>query len=310
MLGFLAARLARVMIVVLGALTIVFIIVRLSGDPVALLTPQGATAQDVAQIRHQLGLDQPLPVQYVIYLRNLLVGDWGQSIKDHQPVVTLILDRLPATLELAAVAFLFVVGIALPLGILAARARGTWVDYLAMGLAALGQSVAPFWFGLILVLFFSLRLHWLPTSGTGTWQHVIMPALTFGIGVIASIARVTRAAMLDVLRCDYVRTARAKGLTERVLLARHAFRNAAIPVVTVVGLQAGTLLAGAVIAEQVFAWPGIGRLAIEAVNSRDYAVVQGVVIVFALMFSLVNIGIDLLYAVLDPRIRVGGKAWS
>lgn len=307
MFEFLATRLARVVLVTFGAVSIVFFIIRLSGDPVALLTPQGATAEDVAQLRHQLGFDQPLPVQYLTYLRNLATGNWGESVKDHQPVLGLIASRLPATLELAGAAFVMVVIIALPLGVVAAQQRDTWVDHLAMGFATLGQSVAPFWFGLVLILFFSVKLHWLPTSGQGTWQQVLMPALTFGIWGIAAIARVTRSSMIEVLRCDYMRAARAKGLGERTLMIRHAARNAALPIVTVVGLQLGTLLAGAVIAEQVFAWPGIGRLALEAVNSRDYAVVQGVVIVFAAMFAVLNIGVDLLYAVLDPRLR-GGHA--
>jgi peptide/nickel transport system permease protein len=179
-----------------------------------------------------------------------------------------------------------------------------------MGLATLVQSVAPFWFGLVLILFFSVKLHWLPTSGRGTWQQTLMPALTFSLWGIAGIMRVTRSSVLDVIRCEYMRTARAKGLGENVLLLRHALRNAAIPIVTVLGLHAASLLAGAVIAEQVFAWPGIGRLAIEAVNARDYAVVQGVVIVFALVFSIFNIAVDLLYAWLDPRVHVGSAAWS
>jgi peptide/nickel transport system permease protein len=302
--GFLLWRLAHAVVVVFGVLTVVFFLVRVTpGDPVLLMVSPDAPATAVAELREKLGFDRPLPVQYVRYLRRALTGDLGASIRHYRPVVALILERLPATAELTATSMALALLVAVPLGILAAVRRGSPSDLVSRAVALVGQSMPTFWLGILLIILFSVQLRLLPTSGRGTFAQLVLPTVTLGFFMIGLVARVTRAAMLEVLRTDYVRTARAKGLAERRVVSRHALRNAAIPVVTVIGLQVGTLLGGAIITEAVFAWPGIGSLAVTAIYQRDYPLVQGVVLLAGLVFVVVNLLADVSYVYLDPRIR-------
>jgi peptide/nickel transport system permease protein len=301
--GYLARRLVRTIVVLLGLSTVVFVVIRLSGDPVSMLLPRDTPPAEVETMRRHLGLDASLPTQYVRFLALLARGDLGVSLHQQQPALRLVLERLPATLELAIAAFVVAILIAVPAGILCASHRGGLLDQLVMSATLVGQSVPTFWLGIVLILVVAVQLHLLPTSGTGALRHLVLPAVTLATQPMASVARLTRAAMLDVLDRDYVRTARAKGLGERRVVWRHALKNAFIPVLTIAGLQLGSVLAGAVITETVFSWPGIGRLAIQAIAVRDYPVVQAVVIVTSMGFVVVNLVVDLLYRVLDPRIR-------
>ncbi len=305
MLAYLGWRLVRTAVVLLGVSTVVFFVLRLSGDPVPLLLPPDAPAAEVEALRHHLGLDGPLRWQYVRFLGLLGRGDLGMSLHQQQPALDLVLERLPATLKLAAAAFLVAVMVALPVGVLSATHRDTWIDRFVMPVTLFGQSIPSFWLGIMLILLVGVDLKLLPTSGSGTPRHLVLPAVTLAMYSMASIARLTRSAMLDVLNQDFVRTARAKGLTERSVVARHALKNALIPVLTIAGLQLGVVLAGAVVTETVFAWPGIGRLAIQAISVRDYPVVQAVVLVTAFGFVVTNLAVDVLYTLLDPRIRLG-----
>ncbi len=300
---FLLRRLVRSLVVLWGISTIVFVVMRLSGDPVTLLLPPDATKADIERVAHQLGLDKPLWAQYLIFLANLTRLDFGTSIHLRQPAFNIAVERLPATLELAAAAFVFAVVFALPIGILAARRPNSVFDNVAMLLAAFGQAAPTFFVGIMLILTLSLWAGIFPTSGRGKFVHLVLPAITLGAYALASIARLTRSAMLEVIRKDYIRTARAKGLSERVILWRHAFKNTAIPVVTIMGIQLGGLLGGAVVTETVFSWPGIGRLAIQSIFNRDYAVVQATVFLTAVWFVLLNLVVDVLYGWLDPRIK-------
>ena len=274
--GFLAPRLLRALIAVWLVTTVVFVVMRLSGDPVPLLLPPDAPISEIERVRRDLGLDRPLPVQYATFLGNALRGDFGRSIHFRVPAWQVVVDYLPATLELGLAAF---------------------------GLALVGQSAPTFFLGILFILTLSLGLGWFPTSGRGTWEHLVLPALTLGAFSMASIARLTRSAVLDVLGQDFVRTARAKGLPEPGVVMKHALKNAALPVVTITGLQFGTLLGGAVVTETVFAWPGIGRLAIQSIYNRDYPIVQCTVFLSAILFIVLNFAIDILYGVLDPRVR-------
>lgn len=304
MISYLVWRLARTGVVLLGVSTMVFFVLRLSGDPVPLLLPPDAPAAEVEAMRHRLGLDGPLPWQYVRFLSLLGTGDLGMSLHQQQPALDLVLERLPATLALAAAAFLMALVVALPVGVIAATHRNTWLDQLMMPVTLFGQSVPSFWLGIMLILLLGVQLRLLPTSGSGTSRHLVLPAITLAMYSMASIARLTRSAMLDVLGQDYVRTARAKGLAEKRVVYSHALKNAMIPVLTIAGLQLGVVLAGAVVTETVFSWPGIGRLAIQAISVRDYPVVQAIVLVTAVGFVLTNLIVDLLYTLLDPRIRL------
>ncbi len=300
---FLLRRLIRAVVVLWGISTIVFVVMHLSGDPVTLMLPQDATRADIERVTHQLGLDKPLWIQYGIFLRNLTRFDFGISIHLRQPAFALALERLPATFELAAAAFLLAVVVAVPIGVLAAMKPYSPFDNVAMLFTALGQSAPTFFLGILLILIFSLRIGYFPTSGRGGLDHLVLPAITLGAYAMASIARLTRAAMLEVIRKDYIRTARAKGISERLVVWRHALKNTAIPVVTIMGIQLGALLGGAVVTETVFSWPGIGRLAIQSIYNRDYAVVQATVFLTAFWFVLINFAVDILYGWLDPRIR-------
>jgi peptide/nickel transport system permease protein len=300
---FLLRRLIRSVIVLWGISTIVFVVMHLSGDPVTLLLPQDATRADIERVTQQLGLDKPLWTQYVIFLGNLTRLDFGTSIHLRQPAIAIALERLPATFELAAAAFLLAVVVAVPIGVLSAMKPYSSFDNAAMLFAAIGQSAPTFFLGIMLILILSLRIGYFPTGGRGGIAHLVLPAITLGAYGMASIARLTRAAMLEVIRKDYIRTARAKGIAESVIVWRHAFKNTAIPVVTIMGIQLGALLGGAVVTETVFSWPGIGRLAIQSIYNRDYAVVQATVFLTAFWFVLINLAVDVLYGWLDPRIR-------
>jgi len=315
MLQFLARRLLRAVIALWGIVTIVFIVMRLSGDPVPLMLPPDAPTSEMNRVRAELGLDQPIPIQYAVFIGNVLRGDLGRSIHMRQPAIDIAIERLPATIELALVAFLLAVVIALPAGLISAAKRDSIWDNIAMFFALIGQSAPTFYIGIMLILVMGLQLGWFPVSGRGQgswlkpgdWStmlwHVFLPAVTLGAFAMASIARLTRSAVLEVMRQDYIRTARAKGLNDVAVLIRHNLKNAAIPVVTIMGLQFGTLLGGAVVTETVFAWPGIGLLAIKSIGSRDYPIVQSAVLLVAMAFVFVNFLVDLAYSWLDPRIR-------
>ncbi len=287
-----------------GVSIVIFMIIRLvPGDPARLIVGTEATEADVRNIRGQLGLNAPLPVQYLRYLDALAKGDLGRSLRNRQPVTVLLRARLPNTLTLAGASLAVTLVIGVGIGMLAAIRRGTAFDTASMIFALIGVSMPGFWLGLMLIFFFAVRLGWLPTSGAGGIKHLILPAVTLGVGNAAIIARLTRANLLEVLHQEYVRTARAKGLRPRSVLIGHAMRNAIIPTLTVLGLQWGALLAGSVVIETVFAWPGVGRLLVDSVAVRDYPVIQACVLLFALVFMLTNLLVDVAYALLDPRIR-------
>jgi peptide/nickel transport system permease protein len=303
-LVFLASRAGRAIIALWLVSTVVFVVMRLSGDPTPLLLPPDAPRSEIFRLRAELGLDRPLPVQYAFFMGNLVRGDFGQSIRFKGPALAVVTERLPATLELGLTSFALAVLVAIPIGLLSAVYRNSWLDHAAMGLALIGQSAPTFFLGILFILVVSVNLGLVPTSGRGDWRHLVLPAVTLGLFGMASVARLTRSAVLEVLRADYIRTARAKGLAETLVVAKHTLKNAAIPIVTITGLHFGSLLAGAVVTETVFAWPGIGRLAIQAIYNRDYPVVQCVVLLSAVLFVVVNLAIDALYGLLDPRIRV------
>ena len=302
-LSFVGYRLLRALITLWIVSTVVFVVMRLSGDPVPLLLPPDAPRSEIFRVRAELGLDRPLPVQYAVFLGNVLRGDFGRSIHFREPASRVVMGYLPATLELGLTAFLFAVVVAVPVGLLSAVRRNTFLDHATMGVALVGQSAPTFFIGILFILLLSLKGGWFPTSGRGTWAHLALPALTLALFTMASVARLTRSAVLEVLHADYIRTARAKGLAELLVVAKHTFKNAAIPIVTITGLQFGTLLGGAVVTETVFAWPGIGRLAIQSIYNRDYPVVQCAVFLSAVLFIVLNFLIDLIYGFLDPRIR-------
>jgi len=299
----LAHRLLRALIALWLVSTVVFVVMRLSGDPVPLLLPPDAPRSEIYRVRAELGLDRSLPVQYAVFLGNALRGDFGRSIHFRAPALEVVLERLPATLELGLTAFLVAVLVALPIGVLSAVRRNTVLDQAAMGLALLGQAAPTFFIGILFILLLSLKAGWFPTSGRGDWSHLVLPALTLGLFAMASVARLTRSAVLDVLGADFIRTARAKGLSEVLVVAKHTLKNAALPIVTITGLQFGSLLGGAVVTETVFAWPGIGRLAIQSIYNRDYPVVQSAVFLSAALFIVINFVIDVIYGLLDPRVR-------
>lgn len=289
-----------------------FVLLHLApGDPVAAmygLDPENINSDQVARIRAELGLDDPLPAQYLRYIGNLIQGDLGRSISTKRPIGPDIVQRFPVTMELAIATMIVVVVIAIPLGVISAQKRGSLVDNLAMGISLFGVSMPNFWVGIMLILLFSLTLGWLPSVGRGRepideLKSLILPALTLGTSLTGLVTRVTRSSMLEVLDQDYMRTARAKGLSPRMVTLRHGMRNALIPVLTILSLQFASLLSGAVIVETVFAWPGMGRFTVDAIWRRDYPVIMACVLVFAAIFVLVNLVVDVLYAVIDPRIR-------
>jgi peptide/nickel transport system permease protein len=300
---YLLRRLALSLTAMLGVITIVFVLLHLTGDPAALLVQQDATRQDMERIRQAYGLDRPLSVQYGRFIARVARGDLGYSYRQGLPVTELIGERLGATFELALAALAVAMLLGVALGMVAAARRGSGVDTAAMTIALLGTSMPSFWLGLLLIIVFGVNLRWLPVSGYGGLDHLVMPAFVLGGFYAAQVSRLTRTSLLDALAQDYVRTGRAKGLTGRVLLFKHALRNAALPVLTVLGLHFGQMLGGAVIVESIFAWPGMGRLAVQAVLGRDFPVVQGAAIVGAAVFIAVNLTVDLLYGWVDPRLR-------
>ena len=301
---YLLRRLIHSLLTLVGITLFTFVLLRMvPGDPARLILPENATQAEVQQMRKLLGLEQPLYVQYALYLRDLFRADFGTSFQYGVPAIEPVLERLPQTIRLSLSAMALTVVLAVPAGILAAVRRQTLFDLGAMLAAILGQSVPNFWLGLMLILFFSVHMHWLPVSGATTGWHYVLPTVTLAAYLMALVARLTRSSMLEVLRQDYVRTARAKGLAQRVVLWRHALKNAAIPIVTVVGMQIGTLLGGAVVTETIFNWPGIGKLVIDAIWRRDYPIVQAVLLLSTFAFVAINLLVDLLYTYLDPRIR-------
>jgi len=300
---FLARRLLQVPLIVVLVLTIIFFTLRLSGDPAALYVGQDARAEDLANVRRMLGLDAPLPVQYARFLVNALRGNFGQSLRYNEPALPILLERWPVSIQLAVASLVLSLLIGLPVGIVSALRRGSLLDRVSMTAAMLGQGAPVFWIGVVLIVIFSVRLRWLPASGSGTWQHLVLPSLTLGAFFASRVARFTRTAILEALPQDFVRTARAKGLSEARVLWAHIAKNAAIPVITVTGLTIPALIGGAVITESVFSWPGVGNAIIAAVYNRDYPIVQSGVFVISLLVLATNIAVDVLYAALDPRIR-------
>ncbi len=304
MVTYVARRFAEMAPTLVGVSIVVFMIVRMvPGDPARLIAGVEASEADVTNIRRQLGLTDSLPQQYVRFLRGVVTGDFGRSLKNHQPVLAIIAQQLPYTVQLAAASLVVTLSIGLTAGVLAAVKRGTVFDSGSMVLALLGVSMPSFWLGLMMIFLFAVTLRWLPTSGAGSPRHLIMPAITLGMGSVGIVARMTRASLLEVLGQDFVRTAVAKGLHRRAVVMKHALRNAMIPTATVVGVQIGTLLAGSVVTETVFAWPGAGRLLVDSVAFRDYPLIQATILLFALVFMLANLLVDVSYAILDPRIR-------
>jgi ABC-type dipeptide/oligopeptide/nickel transport system permease component len=301
------SRLVQAVPSLLGVTIIAFVLLQLSGDVTQLLLPMEASEEVRADFRRAYGLDRPIPVQYAHYLARLLQGDFGQSFSYRRPALEVVLDRLPATLELSAAALFIAVLIAIPAGIISAVKRNSIFDHLSMGLVLLGQSVPTFWLGMLMILVFAVGLHALPVSGRGSFAQLVLPSVTLAMWLLALVARLTRSGMLEVLSQDYIRTARAKGLAEFVVTARHAVRNALVPIVTVVGLQIGGLLGGAVMTEAVFAWPGVGTLVLESILKRDYPVVLAALIMVATAFVLINLLVDLLYGYLDPRVKRGAQ---
>jgi len=297
-------RLFLTLFVLLGITVLVFSMIRLvPGDPAELLADQWATKEQIEFLRRTWGLDKPLLVQYVVFMRNLLQGNLGESIASNMPVAYEIRMRFPNTLKLAAAGMVIAIVIGGLAGIISATRPYSLFDNLAMVFALIGVSTPAFWLGLMLILLFSVKLNWLPCTGADTLRHLVLPSLTLGLLAAGIIARQTRSSMLETLQQDYITTARAKGLRETAVIYLHALRNALIPVVTIVGLQFGRLLGGTVLVETVFSWPGMGRLMVDSIFTRDYPVIQGAVLVFAAAFSLVNLGVDLLYGFIDPRIR-------
>ncbi|MFX0196662.1 MAG: ABC transporter permease [Candidatus Hodarchaeota archaeon] len=303
MTRYLVLRLLQSVIVTVGIVVLAFILVRLAGDPVYLLLPPSASEEEIVQLRSELGLDRPLPVQLAFFFRQVLTGDWGNSLYLRQPVFRLVIERFPATIELAIAGFTVALFIAFPLGLLAAIKRNSVLDLSATCLVVGGQAMPIFWLGLLLIILFSVALGLLPASGYGTPQHLVLPAVTLGMYLAPAIMRLVRSETLANLNQDYVRTARAKGLSEVRVVGGHVLRNALIPVVTAIGLTFGRMLGGAVVTETVFAWPGLGRLVVDAVKQYDYPVVQAVIVFLACAIILSNLVTDIIVAAIDPRIR-------
>ena len=301
----LAGRIGQALLASFGVLTIVFFVMRLSGDPTLLLVPEGASAEQIAELRHALGFDRPVLVQFLAYLSDLIRLDFGESLVQRAPVLGILAERIPYTVALAAGALLVAIGLGIPTGIAMAVWRDSWIARLLQAVVLAGQSLPTFWSGILLILLFGVTLRWLPTSGVDGPLSLVMPSVALGAVTMSTFARMTRSAMLDELSRDYVNAARARGMSLRAAVARHVLRNAAIPVVTIAALEIGNLLAGAVIVETVFAWPGIGQLAIQSIQSRDFLVVQAVVLFVSLVYVTCNFLADLAYAAIDPRIRMG-----
>jgi peptide/nickel transport system permease protein len=300
---FLFKRIWLGLLTLIGVTIVVFVVVRLSGDAALLLAPPDATQAEVDKIKTELGLDKSIPVQYIIFIKNLTRGDFGRSFRYNRPAMQLVLSRLPATLELAILAFCVLVTLGMVFGVTSVMKPGSWLDRSGTVFALLGQAMPEFWIGIMAILIFSVGLHWFPTSGRGGLPHLILPSLTLGWFSAASIMRLTRSSMLEVMGSEFVKMARLKGNPEWLVVWKHALRNALIPVVSMGGLQLGRLLGGAVVVETVFGWPGLGQLIVDAVYTRDYSVVQAGVMVTSVIYITLNLIVDLLYGTIDPRIR-------
>ncbi len=303
MVQFVARRLLEAAVVVLLALTAVFSLQFLAGDPVKLFLPTDTTPKQIEEFRERLGFNDPWLVQYGRFMRGAIRGDFGNSLRQGEPALGLVMQRLPATLSLSAVAMALALGVAIPVGVISAARRNSWFDHAGIGATVLGQAIPGFWLGLMLIYVFAVWLNVLPTGGRGTWAHFILPSITLSAFVAARFARLTRSMMLDVLSQDYIRTARAKGLGPPRVLYKHALKNASLPIVTLLALQLGQLLGGAVITETIFAWPGVGRFLVQALLNRDFPVVLVGVFLTAVVYSGLNLAADMAYAWLNPRIR-------
>jgi len=303
MIRFLLIRLGRAVLTIALVVTFAFVVLRLSGDPAMLILNVDAPAEAIAAFRHAWGLDRPIWVQYLEYIRHVAMGEFGQSMRDGRPAASLVWERVPATLALTVPALLIKVGVGVPAGVFAALRRGSWIDRLVMAAAVAGFTVPSFVLGLILVLVFAVKLGWLPSGGQDSWLSPVLPVITLGVGGAAILARFTRSAMIEVLGQPYILMASAKSVPWRRVVRGHALPNAAIPTVTIVGFMVGSLLAGAVVVESVFSWPGVGRLLVVAVSNRDLAVVQTILLLVALTMVSANLIVDLLYGLLDPRLR-------
>lgn len=304
MVTYILRRLLQSVFVVIGVTFVSFGLIFLSGDPATLMLPPETPLEYVEEFRHVMGFDQPWTIQYLKYIGRAAQGDFGTSLRHNQPSLKLVLERMPATLELALASLIISVVLAFPLGVISATKKGTILDNLSMVGALFGQSMPNFWLGIIAILIFGVQLKWLPVSGRGEFGHIILPAVTLGVFSLARNTRLIRSSLLEVLGEDYIRTAHAKGLKKNKVLLSHALRNALLPVVTIIGLQFGTLLGGAVITETIFAWPGVGRLTVQAIQNKDFPIVQASVTMFALIFVMLNLLVDILYSYLDPRIRL------
>jgi glutathione transport system permease protein len=305
-LKYIRRRILGTLPTLLLVVTFVFFFVRLiPGDPARLVAGEQATQADVEVIRVKLGLDKPLGTQYIEYLVGLIKGDLGTSLRTKRPVTTEIAGRIGNTLKLAFITLAWSTVVGVIMGVWSGRHRGKWQDYLGMTISVSGISIPSFWLGFLLIMLFSVKLKWLPTTGASSWKSFILPSVTLGVAIAAIIARFTRSSIVETLKEDYVRTARAKGLKENIVIWRHAFRNSLISVVTVVGLRFGFLLGGSVVAEAVFAFPGLGTLLVESVNYRDYPAIQSLILIFSLQFLVINLVVDILYAALNPEIKLG-----
>ncbi|MEG0385516.1 MAG: ABC transporter permease [Solibacillus sp.] len=303
MLKFIAKKLLEIIPVLIIISFIVFTLVFVAGDPVALMLPEDASQEDINNLREALGLNDPFIVQYGNYMLGVLQGDFGDSFRYNTAALPLVLERLPATLELAAASMVIAILIAIPFGIWSATKRNSVIDLFVTGTSVVAKAMPNFWLGIMLILIFSVTLGMFPVSGYGTWQHLILPAITLGTGIGAEMTRLVRSSMVDILNQDYVRTAKSKGINRFFVVYKHAFRNSLIPVITITALQVSTLVGGALITETVFSWPGLGQLLIQAVNTRDMAIVQASVFVIAILVIIMNLIADMLYRVLDPRIK-------
>lgn len=304
MAKFIIGRFAQMLATLVIVAIIAFGLARLAGDPVPLLMPAQASQADLDFFRNQLGLDKPVHEQFLRFLGNMARGDFGDSFRYDQPALALIFDRLPVTIYLAMTSMVFAALLGLPMGIVAAVTRNSWLDVVIRTAATVGQSTPLFWLALMLMLFFAVTLRWTPTSGYGTWQHFILPTVTLGWFSAASIARLTRSSMIEVLQSDFIRLQRLCGLPQHLIVLRHALRNAAAPIVTFMALQLGALLGGAVITETIFAWPGFGQLMVNAILFRDFPVIQAAIVVTAVVFLVINLLVDITYRILDPRVQI------
>lgn len=304
MLKYALERLVQAIIAIFGVITIVFIVMHLSGDPTLLLVPQGASTEMINELRHQLGFDQPLWLQYLTYLQGLAHFDFGMSVVQRVPAIDIVASRLPYTVMLAAGALIVAIGVGIPAGVLMATRRGGWLEKALTAVVITGQSIPTFLSGILLIFLFAVTLRWLPASGVGGPAALVMPSIALGALSMSTFARMARISVLDELAKDYVRAGRARGLSLGAVVVRHVLRNASIPVVTIAALEIGNLLAGAVIIETVFAWPGIGQLAIQSIQSRDFLVVQVIVLLISFVYVLTSVLADFVYALVDPRIRL------